>query len=209
MADSAHDKEHVYRVLYTALDIAKTEESADLDILITACLLHDIGRREQNENPALCHAEIGAQKARAFLEKQNYPADFVNAVCHCIETHRFRSDNPPKSIEAKILFDADKIDATGTLGIARTLLYNGREGEPLYSLNGKGYVSDGKDDTEPSFFQEYRYKLENVYSRFLTRRGAEIALSRQNSAASFYENMLKEVSSSYAKGKDVLTEYLK
>ena len=209
MADSAHDKEHVYRVLYTALDIAQTEENADLDILITACLLHDIGRREQNENPALCHAVIGAKKAGAFLEKQNYPADFVNAVCHCIETHRFRSDNPPKSIEAKILFDADKIDATGTLGIARTLLYNGREGEPLYSLNENGYVSDGKDDTEPSFFQEYRYKLEKIYSRFLTKRGAEIALSRQNSAVSFYENMLKEVSSSYTKGKDILTEYLK
>lgn len=62
MSDSAHDREHVYRVLFTALEIAEYENSVDYDVLITACLLHDIGRREQFENPAVCHAEVGAKK---------------------------------------------------------------------------------------------------------------------------------------------------
>ena len=56
MEDSAHDKEHIYRVLYYALEIAKWETNINYDILITACLFHDIGRREQFENPELCHA---------------------------------------------------------------------------------------------------------------------------------------------------------
>lgn len=60
MTDSAHDKEHVYRVLYNALSIADTEDAVDYDVLITACLLHDIGREEQFENPKLNHAEVGA-----------------------------------------------------------------------------------------------------------------------------------------------------
>ena len=63
MTDSAHDPEHIYRVLYSALEIAKTEENVDYDVLIAACLLHDVGRKEQFENPALCHAEEGAEKA--------------------------------------------------------------------------------------------------------------------------------------------------
>ena len=67
MNDSAHDKEHIYRVLYTALDIAAYEQDVDYEILITACLLHDIGRGEQFENPALCHAAVGGDKAFAFL----------------------------------------------------------------------------------------------------------------------------------------------
>ena len=67
MKDAAHDKEHVYRVLYHALEIAKTESPVNYDILIAACLLHDIGRKEQFENPALCHARVGSEKAYQFL----------------------------------------------------------------------------------------------------------------------------------------------
>ena len=67
MNDSAHDKEHVYRVLYYALEIAKPEPDVDYEILITSCLLHDIGRKEQFENPGLCHARVGGDKAYAFL----------------------------------------------------------------------------------------------------------------------------------------------
>lgn len=68
MSDSAHDREHVYRVLYVALDIAESgKENINMDVLITACLLHDIGRKEQFENPGLCHARIGAEKAFGYL----------------------------------------------------------------------------------------------------------------------------------------------
>ena len=67
MKDSAHDQEHIYRVLHLALMIAQTEPETDYDVLICACLLHDIGRRAQFENPALNHAEAGAEQAFRFL----------------------------------------------------------------------------------------------------------------------------------------------
>lgn len=120
MRDSAHDREHIYRVLYAALDIASFEEPVDSDVLIAACLLHDIGRREQFENPALCHAAVGAEKALAFLVQNGFPPTFAEKVASCIERHRFRSDRPPVTPEEKILFDADKLDVTGAIGLART-----------------------------------------------------------------------------------------
>lgn len=208
MKDSAHDKEHVYRVLYVALDIAREEEEVDYDVLISACLLHDIARQEQNENPKLCHAEVGAEKAYTFLIKNNFGKDFAEKVKHCISSHRFRKNNAPESTEAKILFDADKIDAAGTLGIARTLVYQGAMCEPLYSLTSDGRVSDGTDDEMPSFFQEYKYKLERIYSRFYTKRGKEIAEERRKTAESFYNNMLREVTSSYDNGIDLLGKFV-
>ena len=83
MDDSAHDKEHVYRVLYNALEIAQSESNIDHDVLIGACLLHDIGRREQFENPALCHAMVGAEKAYRFLTEQGFETEYARQVRHC------------------------------------------------------------------------------------------------------------------------------
>lgn len=204
MQDSAHDKEHVYRVLYMALEIAKTESHVDEDVLIAACLLHDIGRKEQYENPALCHALIGSGKAYRFLKEQAFEEAFCEKVKSCIATHRYRKNYEPQSIEAKILFDADKIDVTGAVGIARTLLYKGIVGEPIYSVLPDGDVSDGTSDAEPSFFQEYKYKLEGIYSHFYTKRGAEIAKSRQTAAVAYYDALYREVRETYIMGKEYL-----
>jgi len=208
MNDSAHDKEHIYRVLYMALDIAEYESNVDMDILITSCLLHDIGRKEQFQNPKLDHAEIGSEKAYKYLINIGFPNAKAAHIKSCILTHRFRSNNPPASIEAKILFDADKLDVTGTLGIARTLFYKAQVSEPIYSLDENGYVLDGSGDKNPSFFQEYKYKLEKLYDRFYTKRAARIAEERKQSAAAFYSSMLKEVQSCYVKGKSELESKL-
>lgn len=208
MQDSAHDKEHIYRVLYTALDIADHETDVDYDVLITACLLHDIGRQEQYDNPSICHAAAGAEKARIFLIENGFPHQFTEAVCSCIKAHRFRSENPPKTLEEKILFDSDKLDVTGTLGIARTLLYQGKVGEPLYFLNESGEVSDGTADKSPSFFHEYKKKSEGLYNNFYTARGRELALLRQKSAVAFYESLLEETRQSYEYGLHEISKHL-
>ncbi|MDI6618860.1 MAG: HD domain-containing protein [Clostridiales bacterium] len=208
MKDSAHDKEHIYRVLYMALDIAKYEENVDKDTLIAACLLHDIGREEQFKNPAIDHAKAGSKKAYDFLVKSGWSDRRAWHVRECILTHRFRSDHLPKSIEAQILFDADKLDVAGTLGIARTLVYTGQVSEPLYSVDEKGNVLDGESDRMPSFFQEYKFKLENIYDKFFTQRGKQIAKERQESAVSFYNSMLSEVRSCYSCGRTELSALL-
>ncbi|MDE6750540.1 MAG: HD domain-containing protein [Lachnospiraceae bacterium] len=197
MEDSAHDKEHVYRVLYNALEIAKSEDGVDYDVLIASCLLHDIGRKEQFENPSLCHAIVGSKKAYDFLIEHGFEIGFAERVKHCIQTHRYRNNNQPQSLEAKILFDADKLDVAGAMGIARTLIYKGIVSEPLYSVLPDGKVSDGENDTAPSFFQEYKYKLENLYTNFYTKKAAEIAKERQRIAVDFYNCLYQEANSAY------------
>lgn len=208
MEDSAHDREHVYRVLYNALEIAKSETAPDYDVLITACLLHDIGRKEQFANPSLCHAMVGGEKAYKYLTEHGFDRDFSEKVRHCIQTHRFRSGIQPESIEAKILFDADKLDVTGALGIARTLMYKGNVVEPIYTKLPDGSISDGTQDTAPSFFHEYKFKLEKLYDKFYTAAGARLAQERRQIAAAFYESLYREVNAGYTSGREMLRKWM-
>lgn len=177
--ESAHDRLHVERVLYGALEIARTEEGVDRDVLVCACVLHDIGRREQAADPKVCHAVAGAEKAQRFLLAHGYDPAFAQRVAGCIQTHRFRSGPPPQSLEARILYDADKLDATGLVGQARTLFYAGQMAQPLYSLRADGSISPGAEEEPPSFFREYAYKLCKLYHGFYTQRGQELALARR------------------------------
>jgi len=207
MNDGAHDGQHIYRVLYYALDIASYFE-LDKDVLIASALLHDIGRSAQFQNQKLDHAVVGSEMAYEYRKGQKWSDEKAGHVKDCICTHRFRNDKEPVTIEAKILFDSDKLDATGTLGIARTLAYKGIVGEPLYSVSDEGNILDGKEDSKPSFFQEYHYKLKNVYERFFTKRAQEIANERRMASISFYERMLNEVRSTHEIGREKLNRSL-
>jgi uncharacterized protein len=201
LCDVAHDAEHVHRVLNYAIEIAENESGAgceiDFDILTVACLLHDIARPEQFADSRIDHAVFGGVKAYDWLVSSGYSANFANLVKACVETHRFRSDDPPKSIEAKILFDADKLDACGAMGIARTLLHNAHTMRPLYSLDENSLVQDGQDDEQNSFLKEYKYKLEKLYDRFYTDYGSKLAEKRKEAAKSFYNALLTEARECY------------
>ena len=208
MNDSAHDRLHVYRVLYLALEIAKKEKDVNLDILITACLLHDIGREQQFLDPTVCHAQAGAEVAYGFLINQGWSDENAQHVKDCISTHRFRGDNIPKTIEAKILYDSDKLDITGAIGIARCLIYAGITSEPLYKLDENGKVMEAPSGEESSFFQEYNFKLKKIYAGFYTERGKIIAAEREAISKQFYESMLNEVALSHNGGESILEEAL-
>lgn len=209
MQDSAHDKDHVYRVLMGAMAIARQEGAVDADVLIAACLLHDIGRPDQIADPSLCHAQIGAGRAYAFLTEIGWDAEKAEHVRQCIRSHRFRKSDPPRTLEAMILYDADKLDVTGATGAARTLQYNGALGEPIYTTAQDGSILDGTGDEEPdSFFREYRYKLVRVYDRFLTGTGRRMAAMRQEAAEAFYRAVLQETSDTVAAGQQALEALL-
>lgn len=204
MEDSAHDKEHIYRVLYNALEIAKTERNVNYDILITSCLLHDIGRKDQFENPSLSHALLGSEKAYSFLTGHGFDTFFAEQVKLCILAHSYRQKTPAQSLEAKILFDADKLDVVGAIGIARTLVYTGTVSKPLYSLLPDGSVSTGEHDITPSFFHEYKHKLSKMYSNFYTARAAELAREREQTAIDFYNHLYQESTFPYRHGREEL-----
>lgn len=152
---------------------------------------------------------VGGDKAYRFLLENDFEEKFAGQIKKCIQSHRYRKSNPPESIEAKVLFDADKLDATGTMGIARTPVYKGTVSEPLYSLLPDGTISNGEGDETPSFFQEYKYKLEKLYNSFYTKRGEELAKERQHAAVELYKNMYKEVNASYKNGKEELRKIIK
>lgn len=158
--------------------------------------------------PGQCHAQAGAEKAYRFLAEHGFPEGFAARVRECIASHRYRKGNRPTTIEAKILFDADKVDVTGVIGIARTLVYKGQVSEPLYTVLPDGSVCDGTGDGGFSFFQEYKYKLEGLYDKFYTARGAEIAAARRQAAEAFYSSMLQEVSETQQKGAAMLRAYV-
>lgn len=193
MKDSAHDHLHIYRVLSQALKIARSYE-VDLDVLAASCLLHDIGRQAQFENPEKCHAVEGGKLAYDFLKKLGWEEDRCRHVKDCITTHRFRAENPPSTIEAKILFDADKLDVTGALGIARSLMYEGQVGVPLYAVNENFQTLDGStEDTPESFLKEYHFKLIRLYDRFYTPEASAMAQRRKELTKAFYDELIQEI----------------
>jgi uncharacterized protein len=208
MKDSAHDPEHIFRVLYLSLNIAsKIVENINFDILITSCLLHDIGREEQYKNQNICHAEVGGVMAKEFLLKNGWTEKDSDHVKNCISTHRFRGNNVPETLEAKILFDSDKLDVVGCLGIARTLMYKGIVGNNLYEIkDGKIRFGENKDDKE-TFLTEYNFKLKNLYDKFYTKEASEMAKSQKESAQSFYNNLVDQIMGIY-KSKEIINEYI-
>ena len=209
MRDSAHDKDHVYRVLMGALAIAREEAPVDMDVLIAACLLHDVGRPDQIANPALCHAQVGAERAYAFLRGLGWAEEKAEHVRQCILSHRFRKSAPPRSLEARILYDADKLDVTGAVGVGRTLQYNGTLGEPLYTTAADGSILDGTGEGErDSFCREYRYKLTKVYDRFLTATGARLAAGRRDATEAFYLALMDEATAMVNAGTQALADAL-
>ena len=116
----SHGMDHTERVTRMCSIIGKSEH-ADMDILIPAALLHDIARPLEKEK-GLPHETEGARMAEAYLASIHYNPEHIPAISAAIRTHRFRSDEKPATPEAKILSDADKLDALGAVGIARTFM---------------------------------------------------------------------------------------
>jgi uncharacterized protein len=208
MQDAAHDPEHIFRVLYQSLNIAsKRTENINYTVLIAACLLHDIGREEQFKDPNICHAKTGGIKAKEYLLKNNWPEQEAEHVNKCISSHRFRGNNTPETIEAKILFDSDKLDAIGCLGIARTLMYKGIAKENIYTVKN-GEICTGEDSNdEESFFKEYNIKLKNLYEKFYTEEAKEIANKYKEHAQTFYDKLREQINEAY-KSKEILNKMI-
>ena len=204
--DACHAPGHIYRVLGTALALADSEPTVDRDILAAACLLHDVGRPEQFRTGA-DHALVGGDMAYDFLLTLGWEPARAEWVRQCIRAHRFRNDLPPETVEAKLLYDADKMDVLGPIGIARTIQYGTAMGEeePLYRLDREGHILTGADG-DPSFFQEYDRKLRGISGKMLTPQGREMAQSLQEQGDRFYDALLSQLQESLDVGRAQLTE---
>jgi uncharacterized protein len=191
-AKGSHDWEHTERVHNLCLYIGK-KENADVEILKYASILHDVGRsRQDNSNGKICHAEHGAILARKLLEKFDFSTEKIEKIVHCIETHRFRGSKTPKSTEAKILFDADKLDSIGAIGIGRAFLFAGEVGAKLHNKDVD--LEKSKPYTiEDTAYREFQVKLRKVKDRILTKEGRKIAEDRHEFMVKYFERLNKEV----------------
>jgi uncharacterized protein len=228
-ADSAHDFDHVLRVMQLADKIAQAE-GADRDIVRVAALLHDIGLDQGRAG----HEAAAALRAREILSnlatgesadenhddqpahiRRNAPAPggppthsvgyglgrqasqgFIEAVAHAIEAHRFRSGPAPRTLEAQVLFDADKLDSIGAIGIARAFAFGGWRGQKLWADVPPDYVDrmDGSeaDPRRHTPVHEYVVKLSKIKDRMQTATGRTIAEGRHAFMAAFYEQLDRE-----------------
>lgn len=188
-----HDFDHVLRVVALAERIAGAE-GADLAVVRTAALLHDIGESQDREN----HHLVGAAMARDLLS--DAPPAFVDAVAHAIEAHRFRAEPAPRTLEARILSDADKLDAIGAIGIARAFAYAGAHGTALWKQPWRTIPAAGDDarlapdalgaDYTP--VHEFVYKLNLIPKRLYTATARTIAAERQAFMIAFFGRLDEE-----------------
>mgnify|MGYP006293348759 FL=1 len=192
-AKGSHDWEHTERVLRLAETLARTE-GADLEVVRLAAVLHDIGRAEEdNLSGGADHAERGAVLARELLARHGAPDALIAAVVHCIAAHRFRKGPDPETPEARVVFDADKLDAIGAVGVGRAFLFAGEVGAKLH--NPRPDIEDtppyGPEDTA---YREYCVKLRRVRDRMRTAAGRRLADGRHAFMASFFARLDREVS---------------
>ena len=188
----SHDWSHTERVYKLCVRIGE-KEGANLEILRIAALLHDIGRNEQDRTKGqVCHAKVGAQLARQILEDVGLESEKLERVIHCVRTHRFRGKHHPESIEAKVLFDADKLDSIGAVGVGRAFLFAGEVGAKVHNrgIDLSQTTSYSQEDTA---YREFAVKLCKVKDRMLTREGRKIAEKRHRFMERFFERLHDEV----------------
>ena len=194
-ADAVHGFEHVLRVYRIAEHLAEKEQ-ADLEIVHAAVLLHDvqgssIGEVGQREG----HHETSAQFAGDFLKKEGWPQEKIAAVQHCIQTHRFRSPKTPETIEAQVLFDADKLDAIGAIGAVRAVAYAVLNEQPPYAQPSETFLNtlEKEPGEVHSAYHEFLFKLSKIKDRLYTQTGKALAEARHEFLNEFFEQLKAEV----------------
>lgn len=194
--DSAHGFDHVERVWRLAMRIAR-EENASAAIVNDAALLHDVGRVEQMSSGG-DHAEIGARIAAEVLAEAK--AEHRQAVCEAIREHRFRADRRPSTLEAQVLFDADKLDAIGAIGIARAYAVGGALHQRLWAtvpdaLAGRpaSQGADDLDNAEHTPVHEFVFKLRRLADIVVTPTARRMAAERHAFMCAYFERLQLEI----------------
>jgi len=169
----AHVFEHVDRVRKLCLAVGR-QEGADLDVLEAAALLHDIGRPQETVS-GVSHAAVGADMAAKFLGTIAFPSEKIPQVATAVRTHRFSENLTPESLEGQILSDADKLDAMGAVGLARTIE------ESL--ARGRGFEE---------MLEHVSHKLLNLRDRMYTPTAKQLAGPRHDLLLRFMRQVAQE-----------------
>ena len=195
VGDAAHGFEHVLRVYRMAEKIGAIE-GADLTILRPAALLHDVENSMVDEEKRKNHHLYSAEVAGKLLREHGWEETKIWEVQHCIRAHRYRDETEvPCSLEAKVLFDADKLDSIGAVGTARAIAVSVERGLPFYQTPSSKFVESGElsEGELHTTYHEFWFKLKNVKGRLLTETGQALAEQRHIMMCQFFEQLAKEM----------------
>jgi uncharacterized protein len=192
--DGSHDLAHLRRVRANSLHIAETEPAADRRVLIAAVWLHDAIHMEKSDPRRAQASRMAAEFARDLLGGWGEPKDFIEAVAHAIEAHSYSANIPPQTIEAKILRDADRLDAIGAIGVARCFYVTARLNRSLYDPDDP-WAKERPLDESRFGIDHFPIKLLKLEAGMLTETGKRIARHRTAYMQGFLDELAAEISS--------------
>ena len=190
-ADSAHDGQHVERVVLMARRLAEAE-GANLDVVIPAAWLHDCVTLPKNAPNRHEASQLAAIEAVRFLSSINYPAQHLDGIAHAIAAHSFSAGIPPTTLEAKVVQDADRLDAIGAIGVARCLLIGGALARPLYNPTDPFCQQRNPDDLAYTIDHFYT-KLFKISQTLHTQTARAEAAQRTAFMQSFLDQLGAEI----------------
>jgi uncharacterized protein len=190
--DGSHDRSHLRRVWRNAIAIASQEHGCDLEILAAAVILHDCVAVEKNSPDRSRASRLAAARAREIVMELGWNAAQAERMGHAIEAHSFSAGITPQSIEARILQDADRLDAIGAVGIASCFYVAGRMGSGLYSPDDPAATRRALDDQRFAL-DHFGAKLFTVARNFATATGQALADERSRTVRAFFDAFLAEI----------------
>lgn len=188
----AHDWHHVERVETLANRLCKQCDAADERTVSLAVLFHDIGRAREDAGEIDDHAAWGAQETERVLRDHGIDRERISAVCHAVAAHRYSTEPEPDSIEAKILADADNLDALGAVGVARCFTYGGELGQVIYDPELPPETDDSR--AGQSQYNHFQKKILSLPERMYTDAGRELADERAAFVETFLDRFERELS---------------
>jgi uncharacterized protein len=190
-ADPAHDFSHVLRVYRNARLIGQ-EEGADMPVLLLAALLHDVGSEKKHITEQGESEDRGKRAVGGFLEAVGLDEAARDKVQYAVDVHRFSKGIVPVTLEAKILQDADRLDAIGAIGIARVFLTGGTLGRELYHPTDPFCRAREPDDNKWNLDHFYK-KLLKLESGMHTKSAQRLAAGRTTVLRRYLQDLEEEI----------------
>ncbi|CAM3030664.1 phosphohydrolase [Pseudomonas floridensis] len=189
--DGSHDVSHLLRVWKNVCAI-RDHEGGDARVLIAATLLHDCVAVEKDSPFRASASRLAAARASELLTDMGWDEESITSVAHAIEAHSFSAQVTPLTLEARILQDADRLDALGMVGVARVFYVSGRMGRFLYDPADPQATQRPYDDKNFAV-DHFQTKLLHLAEGFQTRTGSDLATVRHQRLKRCLDELMEEI----------------
>lgn len=190
--DPAHDFQHIMRV-YKNAELIGRKEGADMEILLPAVLLHDLVIYPKGSAKTSKSADDSADLAEKWLRGYGYPQERIDRISYCIRTHSYSKRLVPLTLEGKILQDADRLDAMGAIGIARTFSVGGTESRAFYNPADPFWNSKRELNDREWTLDHFQTKLRRLKKLMHTKAARDIAKKRAKFMELYIRQLRKEI----------------